>query len=96
MSGSRLRISVLPGSCSLAVGRIWLELSVRLPEVGFGVNTVAQVTTEESCSKKLDNVLKQRTKITYSGRFAGNAKTGSSSKESHLLGLVEALCLFAQ
>lgn len=46
MSGSRLRISVLPGCCSLAVSRIWLEWSVGAPEVNFGVNTVAQVTTE--------------------------------------------------
>lgn len=46
MSESRLRIPVLPGSCSLAVGRIWLERSVGVPEVGFGVNTMAQVTTE--------------------------------------------------
>lgn len=31
---------------SLAGGRIWLEQPLRVLEVGFGVNTGAQVTTE--------------------------------------------------
>lgn len=38
----------------------------------------------------------QNTKSAYFGRFAGEAKTGSSITEFHLLGLEEALCLFAQ
>lgn len=65
MSGSRLRISVLPGSCSRAFGRIWLEGSGWVPEVGFSVNKATQVTP--------DNAFMQSTKMQKQDPAAQNS-----------------------